>query len=192
MLHLFLVSFVLPAQEISHGAPATEIDPRTLYDVQSYDLALVVDPDAREVSGTVTMRLRVVSDELDEIVLDLTSSSVVETTRLSWNALPASERGQGRAVPFVLADDRLSCRVEPRPAHEDETLALAVTYRVQPGVSDRHFGFHWDEAADGRPWISTFSAPIGCHNWWPCKAAFFHPEDKAERVALDVTIPDGP
>jgi aminopeptidase N len=191
MLQLVLVSFVSISQEISQGAPAAEIDARTLYDVQSYDLALVVDPGAREVSGTVTMQVRVVCNELDELVLDLTSRAEVEATRLAWNALPASERGKGRAVPFALADDRLSCRIEPRPARRDETLALAITYRVQPGVSDRYFGFHWDESPSGTPWISTFSAPIGCHNWWPCKAAFFHPEDKADRIALDVTVPDG-
>ncbi len=191
MLHSVLVAFVFLAQEAPRGEPAAELDPRSRYDVQSYDLALVVDPSTREVSGTVTMQVRVACDALDALVLDLTSGAEVDGTRLAWSALPANARGEGRPVRFVHEKDSLSCHIEPRPAPREEILTLAITYRVQPGVSDGQFGFHWEKTSDGRPWMSTFSAPIGCHLWWPCKAAFFHPEDKADRIALEVTVPDG-
>ncbi len=166
-------------------------DPRDSYDVEVYRISLVLDTEARELRGTVRMQARVVAEALDAIELDLTSRASVEAVALSWSELSAERRNEERAIPFAHEGERLICRVEPRPARKDETLSLAITYRVPPGGYDKPFGLRWSTTEDGGPWVCTFSQPVGAHSWWPCKSGYFHPEDKAERVAIDVTVPEG-
>ena len=45
-------------------------DPRTAYDVEAYYLALAIDPVRGELSGKVTMQVRVLVESLDTLALD--------------------------------------------------------------------------------------------------------------------------
>jgi aminopeptidase N len=68
---------------------------------------------------------------------------------------------------------------------------VAVRYDGAPRARNDFDGFHWRETEDGRPWIGTSVQGLGAHVWWPCKASFYHPEDKPERVSVNATVPRG-
>ncbi len=53
-------------------------------------------------------------------------------------------------------------------------------------------GFHWAKTPSGKPWINTSCQGPGAQSWWPCKASFFHPEDKPDRgMLIEYTVPKG-
>lgn len=154
-------------------------DPRADYDVLSYRLELEVDPERRRISGTVSTLARSLVDGLETLRLDLVDDMRVE--RVTVGDLD---------VAFRHAEDSLDC-VLPSAAAEGDVVQVAVQYAGEPRATDFFSGFHWSRTPDGRPWINTSCQGPGAHSWWPCKASYFHPEDKPEMVALDVTVPAG-
>ena len=164
-------------------------DPRDAYDVLAYRLDLRVDPGRRTISGDVATRARVTAERLDALVLDLVQGARVERVRHAYEPAPG-RASHGAEIDFLHEGDRLVCRL-PDAAERDEVVTLVVTYAVEPRVHKRLFGVHWEETEDGLPWVNTFSFLWGAHEWWPCKASVFHPEDKADELRVDLTVPEG-
>ena len=157
-----------------------EEDPRAGYDVRRYDLALEVDPDTETLSGSVTTRARVTADSLEHFVLDLKQEFEVLGVSL-----------EGAELPFEHRAERVRATL-PSAAGAGDELAVTVTYRGQPKAAERAFsGFHWAKTADGRPWINTSCQGPGAHSWWPCKASFYHPQDKPDDgIRMSITAPE--
>ncbi len=157
-------------------------DARTAYDVLHYVLDLKVDPGNRELTGTCTLAARVLRAGLDSLVLDAGDSVQIRNV-----TLPAA----GAELAYTHRGERLAVAL-PQPDGPGSTLRVAVSFRrtiqEQPGLATRGIGLA--RTPDGTPWISTSCQLAGAHSWWPCKAAFFHPEDKADSVRINVTVPD--
>jgi aminopeptidase N len=96
----------------------------------------------------------------------------------------------GAAIECAREGDRV---IAPLPAElaRDETFRLVVRYSGSPEARNNFDGFHWQESADGRPWIGTSCQGEGAHSWWPCKASYYHPEDKPERISVELVVPAG-
>ncbi len=154
-------------------------DARRFYDVVSYHLDLTVQPDVQVLSGSVTVEVLVTADAMDVLELDL-----VDELTVSGVAVGDS------AVSHQHGDDRLVIAL-PEPAGRGARVVATVHYSGSPQAVNDFDGFHWTETPDGRPWINTSCQTTGAHAWWPCKASYFHPEDKPERVSMDITVPDG-
>lgn len=169
-----------PVLATSLLAAAQSADPRTHYDVESYHLALRVDPSERKIAGSVTVTAHVVADELAIVRLDVDDGLTVEGVTAGDAPLAFQHEG-----------DLLDCTL-PAPLAKGAAFALTVRYHGSPrALPDKFTGFHWAETADGRPWINTSCQGIGAHTWWPCKASFFHPDDKPERLRVDLEVPAG-
>jgi aminopeptidase N len=168
-------------------APA---DPRTRYDVEVYELDLRVDPLKRRIEGTVGVQARVLADGLGELVLDCGEELEVREVRANPGPLEEFDARPPAALAFRREGARLACRL-PQPAPAGTSLSVTVGYTARPGAANAFDGFHWERTPDGRPWVATSYQGLGAHNWWPCKASWFHPEDKPERIAVDLTVPPG-
>ena len=159
--------------------PQAEADLRAHYDVQAYHLDLRVEPEKERLSGTVTMEAEVTAETLGTVVLDLFDTWEVEAVRFG-----------GAALEFEHAQAQIRASL-PAPLALGEIFSLSVDYGGQPTSFDGFAGFHWARTPSGAPWVNTSCQLPGAHSWWPCKANFFHPEDKPERVSMDLTVPDG-
>jgi aminopeptidase N len=165
-------------------------DPRTAYDVLAYRLDLRIDPYERRLEGTAAVEARVVAGALDELVLDLADE--LQVSRVAEVDAPLADPGTlaGPALAFHRDGERLACRLAA-PAAAGDVVRVAVTYSGRPVEQDDFTGLHWRSTADGRPWIGTSFQLIGAHHWFPCKASYFHPEDKPDRVFVNADVPAG-
>ncbi len=160
-------------------APQSEVDPRTQYDVQAYHLDLRVDPEQKQLSGTVRVEAIAGEDGLEILVLDLYDEWRVSGFRLD-----------GAELDFRHRNRRLRAELEA-PLAAGAAFAVEVDYAGEPRSFSGFSGFHWARTKAGEPWINTSCQGPGAHSWWPCKANFFHADDKPERVSMDLTVPEG-
>jgi aminopeptidase N len=188
MSPLFLLTAVVAAGFT--GLVSDENDGRRQYDVLTYRIDLRVDPNEREISGVAYTRARVVRGPLHVLQLDVGPELEVTAVREIAGELTERSSPLGRSARFDRADETLLVELS-RARKEGEILCVAVEYHGRPTSVDNFFGFHWEETADGRPWISTSVQTIGARTWWPCKDSFFHPNDKPDEVFLNLTVPDG-
>jgi aminopeptidase N len=139
------------------------------YDALQYGLDLTISLSPDSISGTVTMH-GVVSDEsLDEVLLDLYSTMVVEGT---WvNLAP---------VAFTHLGDELRLQLLSTLSQGEE-FEVRVSYRGVP-LDGMFFSSH-----AGQPIVYTLSQTDYSRGWWPCKDV---PWDKAP-ATITVTVPEG-
>jgi len=176
---------------VGAASPAVQDDPRTAYDVQAYAIELRVDPFRRRIEGTVGVEVRVLAGPLDELVLDLVDDLEVRGVAARSGALEGDVDARPlRTISFRHEDALLGCRLDP-PAPRGSTISVSVSYAGRPTAANSFDGFHWERTADGRPWLATSYQGLGAHAWWPCKASYFHPQDKPERVSVTATVPPG-
>lgn len=144
------------------------------YDVHFYDLELDLDPTAKILTGTVTVAAEVTAASL--AVLELNMSLNLNVAAAQSGGLPA---GTSRL------NDVLSITLD-RTYTEGETVVVTIDYWGNPESSSNDY-FGWDSYG-GQPLIWTLSEPYGARQWWPCKDLN---TDKADSVALHITVPDG-
>ena len=175
--------------------PPTD-DLRTHYDVQYYRLDLQVLPRARQIAGIGVVQGTVLVEALPVVAIDLHRQLAVDAVHL----VPL-DCGKEKSIPL---GDALTYRRDdgehamlrvtlPAPVAKGGRFAVAVRYHGAPPVQgdpQRAFtGFHFRQTEDGAPWINTSCQGIGAHTWWPCKASFFYPDDKQDRMDLNIHVP---
>ncbi len=140
------------------------------WDVTFYDLVMDLDPVARILDGTATVTAAVEAASLDMIDLDLRASMAVSAVRAG-----------GQPAAFVRTGDVLTVTLD-RIYLQGEVFSVEVDYAGNPAGD--YFGWN---TYGGQPLIWTLSEPYGARHWWPCKDVN---TDKADSVALHVTVPD--
>ena len=170
----------------ARGAPG---DPRADYDVQDYRLELLVDPASQTVRGCGVIGGVVVAESLDSVVVDLAAPlQALGATQVAGD-LFQKKLPPGAALAFDRVGDTVVVHLTAKLAR-GERFQVAVWYSGRPLREDDFNGFQWAlTPGSGQPWIASSCQTIGEHTWWPCKASYFHPEDKPDRVAIHVTAP---
>ncbi|MEL6904326.1 MAG: M1 family peptidase, partial [Planctomycetota bacterium] len=181
--------FALPLQAQDDAPPpplntsgGALLDEQACFDVLSYGIALEIDPEARQIDGTLTMDATLL-ERSREIALHLDPALQVKAVRLGTpeRVTPASFERQGGL--FFVDASRLG-------SFEGAIFRVEVDYGGIPHVATNppwDGGFTWSES-DGKPWFVTSCQGEGADLWWPCKD---HPSDKPERVDLSFTVPAG-
>jgi len=140
------------------------------YDAHFYFLDLDLDPSVNILTATVAMAATVVADSLTEAELHLDNGMLVSATRAG-----------GVAVAWTHGFDLLDVTLD-RTYLQGESFTIEVDYAGNPAGD--YFGW---SSYNGAPLIWTLSEPYGAREWWPCKDLN---SDKADSVAVDVTVPD--
>src|ERR1041384_6256250 len=130
----------LPSAEQTNGA----------FDVKSYALRLRVDPAAKLISGSVTVRASALVAHLDAIALDLADNMTV-----------ASVRSAGRELEFTHRQDQVNIKLARR-YQRGSTFELTISYQGQPQGDGFSFAAH-----RAVPMISTYGLPFSAREWWP-------------------------
>jgi len=184
-----LASTLTAQVETGISAPSCD-DPRTLYDVTGYRLDLRLDPVGREVTGVVAIEARSLVRGLDTIELDFARH--MQVTRTSQLEGPLTARGSlfsAGALESSHEGASLRC-VLPEQLELHEPFTLVVRYVGRPTCDNAIAGFHWSKSLGGKPWLAANSDSLGAHHLWPCKASFYHPEDKPDRLFVNLTVPN--
>ena len=146
-----------------------------LYDVHFYDLDLDIDPTTRVLTGEAVIAAAVVGDSMTTIDLHLGPSMNVSAVQAG-----------GVPTTFARTPTVLSVTLD-RTYVQGELLQVVVNYAGNPtggGLTSEYFGW---SSYGGQPLLWTLSEPYGAREWWPCKDLN---TDKADSVALHVTVPD--
>jgi aminopeptidase N len=167
----------LAAQKLNVSGGPLQPD-QACFDVLHYRLVLAVDPAAKAIDGTLTMRAKSLAAS-PRLALDLDEPLEVVAVALDGAAV-AHHRDGGRLL------------VEPTaPLAVGREFAVEVRYRGSPREAKNppwDGGFTWKQTADGKPWIATSCQGEGADLWWPCKD---HPSDKPDGFDLECTVPAG-
>ncbi|MBX3298600.1 MAG: M1 family peptidase [Acidobacteria bacterium] len=157
------------------GGPLTY--EQAAYDVQSYDIALDVDPAAKSIKGSVVMRAKIVVPT-NVIRLDLDTVYKIERV---------SEEQADRKYEFK--DGKIWVWF-PQTKQPGESFSLSIHYAGTPREAPRPpwvGGFMWKKTPSGADWISVALQNDGADLMFPCKD---HPSDKASHVQMHITVPD--
>jgi aminopeptidase N len=150
------------ADGLGPAPPAMQED----WDIQHYDIELVLDPVRREISGEITVTARARVEQPGELLLHATDPSI-----------QAVERA-GEATSYQHRGDEVRVEVPSGMSAGDE-LEVTVRYTA-PGTTDgNEHGLHW-----GDP-IYSFSEPEGARSWL---VVYDAPADKAT-MTLQVVAP---
>jgi len=150
---------------------------QAVYDVQSYDVSLSVDPKTKSISGTTVMTAKAVIPT-DVIVLDLDTPYTITKVTDGTNDLKY-ERREGKIWIWF-----------PLSKQDGEEIKTSITYSGVPREAPRPpwvGGFMWKQTKDGSPWISVALQNDGADLLFPCKD---HPSDKPAQAAVHVTVPE--
>ncbi len=180
---LFLLSFVfnvfsqrdLGVRPTETGGPL--IFEQAVYDVQSYDITVSVDPKTKSISGTTVMTAKTVVPT-NVIVLDLDTPFTVSNVKIPNGSDLKFQRKDGRVWIWF-----------PMTKQAGEQIAVSVTYSGVPREAPRPpwvGGFMWNKTVDGSDWISIACQNDGADLWFPVKD---HPSDKPAQVAVHATVP---
>lgn len=169
--------------------PDAPPDPRNDYDVRDYRLELLVDPVRQTLRGCGVMAGVVVAESLQVVELDLAEPLLLlGAARIDGDPF-AKQLVAGEPLSAVRDGDRVAITLS-EPLVRGERFAVGVWYSGRPQRKDDFNGFQWTVTPQGKqPWIASSCQTIGDHTWWPCKASYWHPEDKPDRVAVYVTAP---
>ena len=141
-----------------------------MYDVKYYGLDLKVDPVAKKVSGTVTVKAQVTGAGISQVELNLVQSDTVLQVTSS-----------GRSLAFKHQNDLLVITLD-RTYAVGEVFSVAVTY----WFLDSGAGVYYATSAS-QPLIYSFTEDaIGAKSWIPCKDL---PSDKADSADIKITVP---
>jgi len=146
---------------------------RSNNDLLSYDLDIRVDPAKKFVSGTNTIRFRMLRDD-SRIQVDLAANLSVDGITLGTREL-RYERQFGAV--FVDFPERLK---------KGRVYEIAFRYSGHPAESGRFGGMAFRTDQAGRPWIHTACQHVGASVWWPNKDQY---RDEVEQMFLRVAIP---
>ncbi|NOY76498.1 MAG: M1 family metallopeptidase, partial [Calditrichaeota bacterium] len=120
---------------------------------------------------------------LDSLVLDLADGFTVSGV---------TDAVSDSSLTYRYSHDQLVIALKP-PLSKGDAFHVNVTYGGTPPSGKGGMGASaviFSQTPSGAPWVGTSCQTMGSHFWWPCKAAFFHPEDKADTISIHLTVPD--
>ena len=161
------------AQDTLRGSITAE---RAWWDLNYYDLNIEVNPDEKSISGSNTIRYKVLS-ESQVIQIDLQSPLVI--TKITQDGYDLIFNSIGNAHWVTLL----------KPQKIGEYNELIVSYSGHPKEADNapwDGGFSWSTDSNGNPFVATSCQGLGASIWWPNKD---HMYDEVDSMAISVTVP---
>ena len=179
---IFLFALAASAQRELGVRPTATGGPlrfeQAVYDVQSYDISLNVDPKTKSMSGTTVMTARTVIPT-DVILLDLDTAFTINNVT----------DGNGHDLRYERTSDALRIFF-PFSKQVGDEIKTAITYSGTPREAPRPpwvGGVMWKKTPGGADWISVALQNDGADLLFPCKD---HPSDKPAMASLHITVPD--
>jgi aminopeptidase N len=144
-------------------------------DLLSYRLDIRIDPDRKFISGTNSIRFRMLQDD-NRIQIDLYDNLKIEGIRLGTTVLPYQRELNAVFIDF------------PAPLKAGRTYTIDFQYSGSPREQGRFGGIAFRKDPAGRHWINTACEGEGSSIWWPSKDQW---RDEVEEMEMRVAVPNG-
>lgn len=173
VLPLYCQAPLFTAQDTLRGSITAE---RAWWDLNYYDLDIEVNPEEKSISGSNTIRYKVLSEN-QVIQIDLQSPLVITKITQDGNDLIFNSIGNAHWVTLL------------KPQKTGEYNELIVSYSGSPQEAINapwDGGFSWSTDQNGKPFVATSCQGLGASVWWPNKD---HMYDEVDSMAISVTVP---
>lgn len=145
----------------------------TNIDVKFYHIDIEIGINSPFVGGSVLCRFEPLVTGLNALMLNLNGSLTVDSI------------GQP-CESFYQANSDIVINLE-NSYNPGDLVDIVVWYHGIPVLAGGYKGLRYEHHDENEPIIATLSTPYLAHYWYPCKDG---PEDKADSVYMDITIPD--
>ena len=173
VLPVYCQTPLFTAQDTLRGSITAE---RAWWDLNYYNLDIEVNPYEKYISGSNTIRYRVLSEN-QVIQIDLQSPLTITKITQDGNDLIYNSIGNAHWVTLQ------------KPQNIGEYNELVVSYSGYPKEAKNppwDGGFTWSTDQNGNPFIATSCQGLGASIWWPNKD---HMYDEVDSMAISVTVP---
>lgn len=149
---------------------------RAWWDLNYYHLDIAVDPVAKTINGSNTVRYKV-NSENQVMQIDLQAPLKIISVTQDGKKLMFKKDGPAH---FITLEKK------QRVGSYEEIL---INYGGVPHEAIRPpwlGGITWDKDSNGLPFIASSCQGIGASIWWPCKD---HPADEVDSMLMSITVP---
>jgi len=187
LLSLLTTAISLPAQTLATTPPAVA-EPthanlllgaygpyRANNDLLFYHLDLRVDPEKKFISGTNTIRFKMLQDGT-RIQLELYPTLQIDKIAMGSTTLKYERDG-----PTFFVDFPISLR-------KDKIYSIDVHYSGNPPEIGRFGCFTFKKDTAGHPWINTACEGTGAYVWWPNKDQWR--DEPQQGMEISVAVPN--
>jgi aminopeptidase N len=144
-------------------------------DLLAYRLDIRIDPERKFVSGTNSIRFRMLEDDT-RIQLELYDNLAIDAIKLG-----ATELTYQRELNTVFVDF-------PSTLKTGRVYTIDFQYSGTPREQGRFGGIAFRKDPEGKPWINTACEGEGSSIWWPGKDQW---RDEVEEMEIRVAVPNG-
>jgi aminopeptidase N len=144
-------------------------------DLVFYHLDLRVDPEKKFITGTNTIRFKMLHDGT-RIQLELYPTMQIDSIAMGKTTLKYERDGVTFFVDF------------PRTLRAGHTYSIDVRYSGSPVETGRFGCFPFKKDSAGHPWINTACEETGASVWWPNKDQWR--DEPQEGMKISVAVPN--
>jgi aminopeptidase N len=144
-------------------------------DLLFYHLDLRVDPEKKFISGTNTVRFKMLQDGT-RIQLDLYPTMQIDKIQMGKTELKYDRDGGSFFVNF------------PETLKTGHTYSIDIHYSGSPTETGRFGCFTFKKDTAGHPWINTACEGTGAYVWWPNKEQWR--DEPQEGMLITVAVPN--
>ncbi len=145
-------------------------------DLLYYHLDIRVDPEKKYISGTNTIRFKMLQDG-KRIQLELFPTLQIDKVAMGKTVLKYERDGGTFYVDF------------PKTLRTGRTYSIDVHYSGNPTETGRFGCFTFKKDTSGHPWINTACEGDGAYVWWPNKEQWR--DEPQEGMLITVAVPNG-
>ena len=149
---------------------------RSCYDVNYYDLNIVIDDKNKKISNSFNIIYLTALDTFQSLQIDLFSNLNILSIEFKNTLLSFTRDHNAVFIDF------------PRVILKDEILSFAVYYNGEPREAINppwDGGFSWENDNNSLPWIGVSCQGLGASSWWPCKD---HQSDEPDSMKITCSV----
>lgn len=143
------------------------------YDLTFQRLQLAIDPEVKNIEGSVYSELTALENGFSQFSFDLDDRMTVDSV---WF--------QNKPIFYVHYNDEITITIPPQD--RDDQVDVTIFYHGDPSANEQK-GFSYDYQFSG-PISWTLSEPYGAYGWWPCKQQLV---DKIDSFDMVISVPKG-
>ena len=149
---------------------------RSCYDVNYYDLNIVIDDKNKKISNSFNIIHFTALDTFQSLQIDLFSNLNILRIEFENTLLSFTREHNAVFIDF------------PRVILNDEILSFTVYYNGEPREAVNppwDGGFSWENDNNTLPWIGVSCQGLGASSWWPCKD---HQSDEPDSMKITCSV----
>jgi aminopeptidase N len=150
---------------------------RAWWNLNYYHLDIEVNPDEKYISGTNTIRYKVLEKKNKVLQIDLQEPLKIERVTQNGKTLEVNSNGNAHFITLK------------KKQKKGRFYELVVHYSGKPKEAVRapwDGGFSWKKDENGKHFVATSCQGLGASVWWPNKD---HMYDEVDSMAISVKVP---